>query len=253
MLGATLPFALPIGLSAFLLFSVEPLVGRLVLPVFGGTPAVWATVLFFFQGVLLVGYLYGHVSVTRLGDAGAAAPPGARRTRDRRAAHRAGPRGRPADRDRPAGPRPHPDPVRADRPAGARDHDDDAARQRLVRGRARHASRSATATGCTRSATAGRCSRCSPTRSSSSRDSGLGTQRGVWAVGYALLVVLLAVAASRALPALRGGATRDRAARLRRRRGCRSRQPVATHGRSTGGGADAGCCSRPSPRACCRR
>ena len=67
LLGATLPFALPIGLSAFLLFSVEPLVGRLVLPVFGGTPAVWATVLFFFQGVLLVGYLYGHVSVTRLG------------------------------------------------------------------------------------------------------------------------------------------------------------------------------------------
>ena len=67
LLGATLPFALPIGLSAFLLFSVEPLVGRLVLPVFGGTPAVWATVLFFFQGVLLVGYLYGHLSVTRLG------------------------------------------------------------------------------------------------------------------------------------------------------------------------------------------
>ena len=67
LLGATLPFALPIGLSAFLLFSVQPLVGRLVLPVFGGTPAVWATVLFFFQGVLLVGYLYGHLSVTRLG------------------------------------------------------------------------------------------------------------------------------------------------------------------------------------------
>ena len=40
LLGSTLPFALPIGLSAFLLFSVEPLVGRLVLPVFGGTPAV---------------------------------------------------------------------------------------------------------------------------------------------------------------------------------------------------------------------
>ena len=67
LLGATLPFALPIGLSAFLLFSVEPLVGRLVLPVFGGTPAVWATVLFFFQAILLVGYLYGHLSVTRLG------------------------------------------------------------------------------------------------------------------------------------------------------------------------------------------
>ena len=70
VLGTTLPFALPIGLSAFLLFSVEPLIGRLVLPVFGGTPAVWATVLFFFQGVLLVGYLYGHVSVTRLGSLG---------------------------------------------------------------------------------------------------------------------------------------------------------------------------------------
>ena len=67
LLGTTLPFALPIGLSAFLLFSVEPLVGRLVLPTFGGAPAVWATVLFFFQGTLLVGYLYGHISVTRLG------------------------------------------------------------------------------------------------------------------------------------------------------------------------------------------
>lgn len=67
LVGATMPFALPIGLSAFLLFSVEPLVGRLVLPVFGGTPAVWATILFFFQAVLLAGYLYGHISVTRLG------------------------------------------------------------------------------------------------------------------------------------------------------------------------------------------
>ena len=70
LLGTTLPFALPIGLSAFLLFSVEPLIGRLVLPVFGGTPAVWATVLFFFQAILLIGYLYGHVSVTRLGRLG---------------------------------------------------------------------------------------------------------------------------------------------------------------------------------------
>ncbi len=67
ILGASLPFALPIGLSAFLLFSVEPLIGRLVLPAFGGTPGVWATVLFFFQAVLLAGYVYGHVSVTRLG------------------------------------------------------------------------------------------------------------------------------------------------------------------------------------------
>jgi hypothetical protein len=66
-MAGTLPFAVPIGLSAFLLFAVEPLVGRLVLPVFGGTPAAWATTLFFFQAVLLGGYLYGHLSVTRLG------------------------------------------------------------------------------------------------------------------------------------------------------------------------------------------
>lgn len=60
-------FAATIALSAFLLFTVEPLVGRLTLPTFGGTPAVWATVLFFFQAVLLVGYAYGHLSATRFG------------------------------------------------------------------------------------------------------------------------------------------------------------------------------------------
>jgi hypothetical protein len=66
-IAMTALFGAAIGLSAFLLFSVEPLVGRLALPVFGGTPAVWATVLAFFQCVLLLGYLYGHLSVTRLG------------------------------------------------------------------------------------------------------------------------------------------------------------------------------------------
>ena len=65
--GAVLAFGGVIGWSAFLLFSVEPLIGRVVLPVFGGTPAVWATTLFFFQAVLLLGYLYGHLSVTRFG------------------------------------------------------------------------------------------------------------------------------------------------------------------------------------------
>ena len=43
MTARTFAFAAPIGLSAFLLFTVEPLVGRLALPIFGGTPAVWAT------------------------------------------------------------------------------------------------------------------------------------------------------------------------------------------------------------------
>jgi SAM-dependent methyltransferase len=64
---ATIVFAGLIGMSAFLLFSVEPMIGRLVLPVFGGTPTVWATTLFFFQAVLLLGYLDGNLSVTRLG------------------------------------------------------------------------------------------------------------------------------------------------------------------------------------------
>lgn len=67
MTARTFSFAAPIGLSAFLLFTVEPLVGRLALPIFGGTPAVWATTLFFFQAVLLAGYLYAHVSVTWFG------------------------------------------------------------------------------------------------------------------------------------------------------------------------------------------
>src|SRR5450756_2497591 len=64
---ATPLVALAIALSSFLLFAIELIVGRLVLPVFGGAPAAWATVLVFFQGVLLLGYLYGHVSASRLG------------------------------------------------------------------------------------------------------------------------------------------------------------------------------------------
>jgi predicted methyltransferase len=64
---AAIPYGLAIGMSAFLLFTLEPIVGRLVLPVFGGAAGVWATVLAFFQAVLLLGYLYAHLSATRLG------------------------------------------------------------------------------------------------------------------------------------------------------------------------------------------
>lgn len=64
---ATLLVVLAIALSSFLLFAIELIIGRLVLPVFGGAPAAWATVLVFFQGVLLLGYLYGHLSASRLG------------------------------------------------------------------------------------------------------------------------------------------------------------------------------------------
>ena len=65
-LPASLVFGSAIGLSAFLLFTSQPMVGRLVLPVFGGAPAVWATILMFFQTMLLLGYLYAHLLATRV-------------------------------------------------------------------------------------------------------------------------------------------------------------------------------------------
>ncbi|MCC7156083.1 MAG: fused MFS/spermidine synthase [Bryobacterales bacterium] len=59
-------FGLTIFLGAFLLFQVQPLVAKLILPWFGGTAAVWATCLAFFQTALLAGYLYSHGAVLRL-------------------------------------------------------------------------------------------------------------------------------------------------------------------------------------------
>jgi hypothetical protein len=53
-------FALSIFSSAFLLFLVEPMVAKMVLPLAGGTPAVWTTSVLFFQTVLLAGYGYSH-------------------------------------------------------------------------------------------------------------------------------------------------------------------------------------------------
>lgn len=55
-----------IFLSAFLLFQVQPLIGKVILPWFGGTPAVWMTCLLFFQLLLLGGYLYAHLLVDKL-------------------------------------------------------------------------------------------------------------------------------------------------------------------------------------------
>ena len=57
-----LPFILTALLASFLLFWVEPLFARLVLPLLGGSPAVWNTCLMFFQALLLGGYLYAHVT-----------------------------------------------------------------------------------------------------------------------------------------------------------------------------------------------
>ncbi|HEX8463404.1 MAG TPA: hypothetical protein VF627_02190, partial [Abditibacterium sp.] len=53
-------------LAALLLFSVQPLVARLILPSLGGSPAVWNTSMVFFQAVLLGGYLYAHALGLRL-------------------------------------------------------------------------------------------------------------------------------------------------------------------------------------------
>ena len=53
-------------LSAFLLFLVQPLFGKMVLPLLGGSPAVWNTCMLFFQAALLGGYLYAHVTSSRL-------------------------------------------------------------------------------------------------------------------------------------------------------------------------------------------
>src|ERR1700685_3802105 len=53
-------FPVTIFLSAFLLFQVQPLIGRYILPWFGGGPAVWTSCLLFFQACLLAGYAYAH-------------------------------------------------------------------------------------------------------------------------------------------------------------------------------------------------
>ena len=59
-------FTAAILLNALLLFLVQPMFGKMVLPRVGGTPAIWNTCLLFFQGALLVGYLYAHLVARRL-------------------------------------------------------------------------------------------------------------------------------------------------------------------------------------------
>ena len=59
-------YGITIFLGAFLLFQVEPLLGKYILPWFGGSPGVWTTCLLFFQTALLAGYAYAHFSAQRL-------------------------------------------------------------------------------------------------------------------------------------------------------------------------------------------
>ena len=56
-------YAVTIFLSAFLLFQVQPLIAKMILPWFGGSAAVWSASLLFFQLLLLAGYAYAHVSI----------------------------------------------------------------------------------------------------------------------------------------------------------------------------------------------
>jgi hypothetical protein len=56
-----LAFALTIFTGAFLLFQVQPLIAKYILPWFGGGPGVWTACMLFFQVLLLVGYTYAHL------------------------------------------------------------------------------------------------------------------------------------------------------------------------------------------------
>src|ERR1700722_16080353 len=59
-IGRTVAFAVTIFSSAFLLFQVQPLISKIILPWFGGVAAVWTVFFLFFQIALLLGYLYAH-------------------------------------------------------------------------------------------------------------------------------------------------------------------------------------------------
>jgi hypothetical protein len=59
-------FAVTLFVSAFLLFLVQPMIGKMILPRLGGTPQVWNTCMMFFQTVLLAGYAYTHNMTSKL-------------------------------------------------------------------------------------------------------------------------------------------------------------------------------------------
>lgn len=63
----TLPlYAATLFVSALLLFGVQPMFTKMILPVLGGSPAVWSVAMVFFQAALLAGYLYAHLLVRYL-------------------------------------------------------------------------------------------------------------------------------------------------------------------------------------------
>lgn len=60
-------YTLTICVSAALLFLIQPMFARMILPLLGGSPAVWNTAMVFYQTMLLAGYAYAHLAVSRLG------------------------------------------------------------------------------------------------------------------------------------------------------------------------------------------
>ncbi len=65
-IASRVPYALTIFLGAFLLFQIQPLMGKFIIPWYGGLPSAWTGCLIFFQGGLLAGYLYAHLLVRHL-------------------------------------------------------------------------------------------------------------------------------------------------------------------------------------------
>ncbi len=63
---ARIAFTFTVFVSAFLLFAIQPMFTKMVLPQLGGSPGVWSVAMVFFQGLLLLGYLYAHLSSTYL-------------------------------------------------------------------------------------------------------------------------------------------------------------------------------------------
>src|ERR1044071_4314150 len=59
-------FAISIFLSAFLLFQIQPMIGKFILPWFGGTPAGWSTLMLFFEILLTGGYAYAYWLIERV-------------------------------------------------------------------------------------------------------------------------------------------------------------------------------------------
>ncbi|MFT4590512.1 MAG: hypothetical protein ACI8QF_004643, partial [Limisphaerales bacterium] len=63
-------YGITIFLSAFLLFQVQPIIAKAILPWFGGSPSVWTTCMLFFQTLLVAGYAYAHFLSQRLSTRG---------------------------------------------------------------------------------------------------------------------------------------------------------------------------------------